>query len=69
MTDKQYKPFSEYREKDYRLPRSTKEAYGYDPVLYTYEKERDFISTSFALVVLLVVLLLSAAFAAFLWVM
>lgn len=65
MTDKQYKPFSEYREKDYRLPRSTKEAYGYDPVLYTDEEPpTDYV----ALVVLFVIVLLFAAYAVYvLW--
>lgn len=28
------KYFTEFRDKDYRLPRSMREAYGYDPVIY-----------------------------------
>lgn len=32
--------FSAYRAKDYRLPRSMREAYGYDPVLYEYEEKK-----------------------------
>lgn len=34
--------FTEYREKDYRLPRSLKEAYGYEPAVYV-EQEKSFI--------------------------
>lgn len=41
MTDPHYKPFSEYRHKDYVTPRSMKEAYGHEPVLYTDEEERE----------------------------
>lgn len=36
-----FRPFSEYREKDYRLPRSLKEAYGYEPAVYV-EQEKSF---------------------------
>ena len=66
MTDKQYKPFSEYRHKDYVTPRSMKEAYGHDPVLYTVEEEeeeKDLAPLAWACVV--VVLLLFAAYAVY----
>lgn len=33
--------FSEYRPRDYQLPRSRREAYGYEPVLWTDSDERD----------------------------
>ena len=33
-----YKPFSEYRHKDYMTPRSLKEAYGRDVDLYVEEE-------------------------------
>lgn len=61
-----YKPFSEYRHKDYVTPRSTKQAYGYDTVLYTVEEEKELTPLAWACVV--VVVLLSAALAAVLWV-
>lgn len=32
--------FSEYRHKDYRTPRSMREAYGYEPVLYEERRVR-----------------------------
>lgn len=63
MTDKQYKPFSEYRHKDYVTPRSMKEAYGHDPVLYTDEEEKDLTPLAWACVV--VVLLMFAAYAVY----
>jgi hypothetical protein len=31
--------FSEYRAKDYRMARSMREAYGYEPVLYVHEEK------------------------------
>jgi len=31
--------FSEYRPHDYRLPRSMREAYGYEPVLYVQDDD------------------------------
>lgn len=65
MTDKQYKPFSEYRHKDYVTPRSMKEAYGYDTELDTDEEPpTDYV----ALVVLFVLVLLFAVYAVYvLW--
>lgn len=66
MTDPRYKPFSEYREKDYRTPRTIRQAYGYDVELHTDEEPpTDYV----ALVVLFVLVLLFAAYAVFLWVM
>jgi len=32
--------FSEHRPHDYRLPRSMREAYGYEPVLYEEERKK-----------------------------
>jgi len=32
-----YKHFSEYRHKDYHIPRSMREAYGWEPPLYVCE--------------------------------
>lgn len=62
MTDKQYKPFSEYRHKDYVTPRSMKEVYGHEPVLYTEEEPpTDYV----ALGVLFVLVLLFAAYAVY----
>ena len=37
-----YRPFSEFRPKDYRVPRSLREAYGYEPVLYEQEPDSSF---------------------------
>lgn len=31
--------FTEYRDKDYRMPRSTREAYGYEPTLWVVVEE------------------------------
>lgn len=36
------KYFSEYRDKDYRMPRSTREAYGYEPTLWVVVEEDGF---------------------------
>ena len=61
-----FKPFSEYRHKDYVTLRSMKEAYGYDPVLYTVVEEKDVTPLVWACVV--VVCFVSAAVTVFLWV-
>lgn len=62
MTDPNFKPFSEYRHKDYVIPRSMKEAYGHEPVLYTDEPTLIiFVDRPVALVVVCVVVLLSVA--------
>lgn len=41
MTSEKF--FSEYRESDYRIARSMREAYGYEPVLYV-EEERSLLT-------------------------
>lgn len=62
MTDPNFKPFSEYRHKDYVTPRSMKEAYGYDIELHTEEEPpTDYV----ALGVLFVLVLLFAAYAVY----
>ena len=38
MNPRRYQ-FTEFREKDYRLPRSMREAYGFTPVLYEHKPE------------------------------
>jgi len=37
---KDFKPFSEYRDKDYHIPRTMREAYGYEPVLYVQTEKQ-----------------------------
>ena len=66
MRDPNFKPFSEYRDKDYVTPRSMKEAYGHDPVLYTIEEEKELSLLTWMRVV--TVVFLSAALAVVLWV-
>ena len=38
--------FTEYRQKDYRTPRSVKEAYGWDAPLYVEERQADWLSAA-----------------------
>lgn len=39
--NEKFKPFIEYRHKDYRTPRSMKEAYGYESDLHIEEQENE----------------------------
>lgn len=66
MTDPHYKPFSEYREKDYRTPRTIRQAYGYDTYLYTDDNDAKFLDPAVVVAVVVVVFLLSAAVTVFL---
>lgn len=38
--------FTEYRHKDYRTPRSVKEAYGWDAPLHVEERQADWLSAA-----------------------
>jgi len=58
------KNFSEYRHKDYHIPRTLREAYGWEPPLYVEEKEV-FTPTVIASVV---VCCMAAVYAVVLWV-
>lgn len=68
MTDPHYKPFSEYREKDYRTPRTIKQAYGYDTYLYTNDNDAKFLDPAVVVAGVVVVCFVSAAVTVFLWV-
>lgn len=67
MTDPNFKPFSEYRHKDYVIPRSMKEAYGSEQVLDTDDaKVIIYVDQYVVLLFVAVVFFIPAAVTAFL---
>jgi hypothetical protein len=50
------KYFTEFRHKDYYTPRSMREAYGFEPMLYVQEKKKEYLTATLLCYVAIVII-------------